>query len=504
MSAELAALPQRTKLRVNWAGAARFTLPGVILVTLIVELLLAERKYALFGGGFGQSQTLDTPLEIGAFLAGLLLCQIVLFLLLYRLMRRLHRKRPDGPLFHFNFIFFVGGGALALLIGKYQALAFFSDAMSFQIVRNLGGGSLADALLYSLSEAGLMLIVGGGALGLLRGRALRLPQALARRAPPLPDHWRLSGRQLALLLAATPLVLFAVNRVDDSRAALSRFNSAIVITTLLEQATDFDRDGYSFFSFPLDGQPFDGSRHPYALDIPGDGIDQDGLRRRFRLFGERARSRRRRHRRPPAQCHPDRARKHPRRRHRAPGRRAAADADARRAGARRQRRPPRLFACRLHHRFAAILFTGKLAPTDDRQSLVRDFLANGYEVGAFSGQAEDFGNTATPRRPAPRRHLRRRHDAEGRALRRLRRAGLGQHRRPDPAARVRPAARPPRGVAAAAFPLFQPAVRAFPLFQSRHGPDPARRADRRAARSAPPIATASRIPIGTPSPITTG
>ena len=40
------------------------------------------------------------------------------------------------------------------------------------------------------------------------------------------------------------------------------------------------------------------------------------------------------------------------------------------------------------------LFTGELAPVDDRQSLVRDFLANGYEVGVFSGQAEDFGGTA--------------------------------------------------------------------------------------------------------------
>jgi hypothetical protein len=394
MSAELAALPQRTKLRVNMAGAARFTLPGVILVTLVVELLLAERKYALFGGGFGQSRPLDTLFETGAFLAGLLLCQVVLFLLLYRLMRRLHRKRPDGPLFHFNFVFFVGGGALAILIGKYQALAFFSDAMSFQIVRNLGGGSLTDALLYSLSEAGLMLIVGGGAL--IFYAAVRFAfRKRWRAAAPLPDHWRLSGRQLALLLGATPLVLFAVDRVDDARAALSRFNSPMVITTLLEQATDFDRDGYSFFSFPLDGQPFDGSRHPYALDIPGDGIDQDGLGGDFAFSGSAPQ--------------PTRAIIAGRRpnvilivlestRADGIGRRVdgrpltpVLDALAARGSAAR-----RAYS---HVGFTTdslqSLFSGKLAPTDDRQSLVRDFLANGYEVGTFSGQAEDFGDTAT-------------------------------------------------------------------------------------------------------------
>ncbi|HVQ10064.1 MAG TPA: sulfatase-like hydrolase/transferase [Allosphingosinicella sp.] len=393
MSAELAALPQRIRLRVNWADAARFTLPGVILITLAAELLLAERKYAIFGGGFGQSRALDTPLETGAFLAGLLLCQTMLFLLLYRLMRRLHRKRPDGPLFHFNFAFFAGGGALALLIGKYQALAFFSDAMSFQIVRNLGGGSLTDALLYSLSEAGLMLIVGGAAL--LFYAAVRFAfRKRWRDAAPLPDHWRLSGRQLALLLGATPLVLFAVNRVDDSRAALSRFNSVVAVSTVLEQATDFDRDGYSFFSFPLDRQPFDGSRHPYALDIPGDGIDQDGLGGDF-VFSQGA---------PPTA------------RAVIAGRRPnvilivleSTRADA--IGRRVDGRPltPVLDALAANGSAARrayshvgfttnslqSLFSGKLAPVDDRQSLVRDFLANGYQVGVFSGQAEDFGDTA--------------------------------------------------------------------------------------------------------------
>ena len=83
MSAELAALPQRFRLRLDLTGAARFTLPGVILVTLIAELLLAERKYAIFGGGFGQSRALDNPLEIGAFCSGFCSARSS-FLLLYR------------------------------------------------------------------------------------------------------------------------------------------------------------------------------------------------------------------------------------------------------------------------------------------------------------------------------------------------------------------------------------------------------------------------------------
>ena len=394
MSAELAALPEKRKLRVNWTAAARLTLPATILVTLIAELLLAERKYAIFGGGFGQPRTLDSLLELAAFAGGLLLCQVVVFLLLYRLLRRLHRKRPDSPLFHFNFLFFVGGGALAALIGKYQALTFFSDAMSFQIIRNLGGGSLTDALLYSLSEAGLMLIGGGFALLFYAGVRF-LFRKRWRETAPLPDYWRPNRRQWLALLLATPFVLFAVNRVDDARAALTRFNSVAAIGFALEQATDFDRDGYSFFSFPLDGQPFDGSRHPYALDIPNDGIDQDGLAGDFTFSGSQAAA--------PTPVIPAGQRPNvilivlESTRADAIGRRVdgrpvtpVLDALAAQGSA-----APRAYS---HVGFTTeslqSLFTGTLAPRDDRQSLVRDFLANGYQVATFSGQAEDFGDTA--------------------------------------------------------------------------------------------------------------
>lgn len=393
MSAELAALPERAPRRLSWTGAARLVLPGVILVTLIAELALAERKYGIFGGGFGQSQALDTPIEIGAFFAGLLLCHSLLFYLLYRLVRRLHRKKGGSPYFPFNFAFLIGGGALALLIAKYQALAFFSDAMSFQIVRNLGGGSLVDALLYSLSEAGLILLTGGGAILVYAGALLFLRKSW-RDTPPLPDRPRLTARPLIALLAATPLVLFAVNRVDDSRAALSRFNSVIAAATLLELATDLDRDGYSFFSFPIDRRPFDATRHPYALDVPGNGVDEDGFGGDFAFAGAA----------PPlpapviAGARPNvilivlestRADAIGRR---VDGRPVTPTLDALAAGG---SVAPRAYS---HVGFTTFslqsLFTGTLAPVDDRQSLVRDFLANGYEVGVFSGQAEDFGDTA--------------------------------------------------------------------------------------------------------------
>ncbi len=380
-------MPRRTTF------PARFTLPAVILVTLIVELALAERKYGLFGGGFGQSRALDAPLEIGAFFAALLACQILLFALLYRLMRRLHGRRGDSALFHFNYAFWIGGGAIGLTIAKYQALAYFSDAMSLQIVRNLGGGSLVDALLYTLSEAGLVAFALLGAVCVYAFGWWALRRRW-RNAPPLPDVFRLGWRRGIGACVAVALLLFAANRVDDARSALSRFNAVQLFATILHEATDFDRDGWSLYSHPIDRQPFDAARHPYALDIPNNGIDEDGLGGDFTFSGGL-----------PAERTPIIA-----------GRKRnvilivleSTRADV--LGKRIDGRPvaPHLEALARAGSFAPAayshvgfttqslqsLFTGELAPADGRHSLVEAFLSNGYQVGILSGQAEDFGDTA--------------------------------------------------------------------------------------------------------------
>jgi glucan phosphoethanolaminetransferase (alkaline phosphatase superfamily) len=395
MPFEIASVPTRPKLRLSRAGAARLLLPATILVTLLFELVLAERKYALFGGGFGQSRTLDTPVELLAFVLPLLACQGLLFYLLYRLLRRLHGRKAASWLFPFNFACFVGLGALGALVAKYEALAYFSDAMSFGIVRNLGGGSLAEALLYSLSEAGLILIGLGGGLLFYLAAWLYLRRRW-RNAPPLSDRAKLSRRQLALAVAATSLLLFAANRVGDARSALSRFTSVGLLSSALHLATDFDLDGWSFFSWPVDRRPFDGSHYPYALDVPNNGIDEDGFGGDLAFSG-------------PAEPAPT-----------APvaiaGRKrhvilivlesTRADALGRRIGGRPVAPVMESLAARgsfareaySHVGFTTFslksLFSGRLAPADDRQSLFRDFGANGYEVGVFSGQAEDFGDVA--------------------------------------------------------------------------------------------------------------
>lgn len=394
MQVEIAAVSEKQpRARRAVEAVALLSLPAVVFVTLAFELALAERKFAIFGGGFGQSRTIDTAPESGAFFVALLSCHALLFYGLYRLFRRLYGRRAGGILFHVDFAYVATVGATALLVAKYQALSYFSDALSFQVVRNLGGGSLVQALLYSASEAGLVLLTIGGAIAayvLLRLSVGRRWRDLA----PLPDRTRLGRRQLLAALAAVPLLLLAVNRMEDVRSGLSRFNSVYLLSSVLNEATDFDRDGYGFYSSPADTHPFDGSRHPYALDVPNNGIDEDGYAGDL-VLGDAAL--------PPPAIRIAGERPHvvlvvlESTRGDALGRRISGIpvAPHLEALAANGTSVPAAYS---HVGFTRdsiqTLFNGRLAPSGPRGSLFEEFRSNGYRTSVFSGQAEDFGGIA--------------------------------------------------------------------------------------------------------------
>lgn len=396
--------PTPTRVRqVSRVSAAVLVLVAVICLTLAVELAFAERKFALFGGGFGASRTLDRPVEIAGFLLGVVAAQTLLALAFYRILRRLHRHWADSRLFLINFFCIASGAGLALLLAKYQALSYFSDAISLQIVRNLGGGSLSQALLYGLQEASL--IIGGIALAVLGYVSLLwLLRRYWRDAVAVEDQLRLSGGQWLAAIAGLAALLFSLSQMEDVRHGFLRINATFAAKSLFGAATDFDRDGYSFFSSPVDGAPFDGARHPYALDIPGNGVDEDGFGGDFPVLAARE-----------PEPSPVIAGAKPHVvlivlesvRGDVLGKRIAGRSVApllERMATEGSSAP----AAYSHVGFTTFslhsLFTGLHAPHDDRQSLFRDFEANGYDLGVFSGQPEDFGDTAAMLRLRRARH----------------------------------------------------------------------------------------------------
>ena len=107
------------------------------VVTLAFEAALVERKSAIFGGGFGQSKTVDQAGEWLVFVPALLVAHAALILAVYLVLRALHGRRRGSALFFLNFLFLTVGVGSALLVAKFEALAYFSDAQLRTVARAL-------------------------------------------------------------------------------------------------------------------------------------------------------------------------------------------------------------------------------------------------------------------------------------------------------------------------------------------------------------------------------
>ncbi len=265
--------PQRA-VAPAWRGAGFAVL---VAVPALLELVLANRKFGVFTGGFGASRTLDTSIEWAAFAPLLLLGNLLFAAAIAWIVVRLHRRRWNGRLLVFNLGLLVPGILVALIVARYEVLRYLSDAMSFRVMRDLGGGSMTDALLYVLAGQGLAIALAAAAIGFA---ALAMRWAARRDAPASRRLYRVSRRWriafAAGLVALVPLMAIA-DRVGDTRFVAERFVTLAAVRGVLDLATDFDRDGYGVFGLTRDPAPFDATRYPFALDVPNNGRDEDGI-----------------------------------------------------------------------------------------------------------------------------------------------------------------------------------------------------------------------------------
>ena len=200
------------------------------------------------------------------------------------------------------------------------------------------------------------------------------------------------GKPILALAILLPVLMFFANGIPDARYALTRFTAYGLLNGALEAASDVDRDGYGWYSAQIDRHPFDSAQHPLALDVPGNGIDEDGFGGDLVFTG------------------PDPIGLTPvlpeRKKHlvvivlestradvlgkRINGRLVAPNLEAlARAGS----AFPQGYS---HVGFTTAslksLFSGQLDPRVGDPSLFTDLKANGYRIGVFSGQPESFGD----------------------------------------------------------------------------------------------------------------
>ncbi len=356
----------------------------------LIELLLADRKYGLFSGGFGQSQAVDEVAErfifFAAYLSSLSFALISAFWIILRISRAKTSWVPG-----FNLVLFAGGVFISLLALQYQLHSYFSDAVSFQLMANLGGGSLLDAIMFAANEVavGLAALVVAVLSGWIIFRFLRkhYPPSLGGAMPPY-----LGRSAIGFFILCLFFLVQIPGWSADSYNGLNRTLAWKSLSSAANKLTDFDGDGYGMVARMADDAPFDSSRHPLALDIPGNGIDEDGFGGDLALIPLPTA--------PPSQVitgdKPNliiivmESVRYDVLGKRVNGQVVAPNLEA--IAAEGSSTVPAFSHIGFTTASLKSLFTGDFRPGNESPSLFRDLKQSGYQIGVFSGQPEDFGD----------------------------------------------------------------------------------------------------------------
>jgi hypothetical protein len=271
-AAASSAEPRRTA-----TGAIVFCL-GVPLI--LYHFIMIERKYSFLAerGPFLLSEHLNL-LEKGIYI---LVFPLGIFLLLATASAGLERLgRPLAKKFSWTLAAVPAFCYFALVTSQYQVLQYARDMVTLTVFRSLGGGSLGQALAYVKEEALGLLPPALAALLACAVAGWFLFHANWQLRFFAADGWLASLFRFRVLLAANILMCIVMPALAVISPPLRKALSFTVVEELYivpaDYLTDFDRDGYSLVSQPPDFAPFDRSRHPYALEIPGNGIDEDGI-----------------------------------------------------------------------------------------------------------------------------------------------------------------------------------------------------------------------------------
>jgi hypothetical protein len=256
---------------------AKGLLAAALLVVGAADAAVIALTTGFFGGGYN-SPILRGAGRIGAFVVGgavldafLVVGVFSVALLIGRALRFPSTARVTFAAFLSVFV------PIASDVVTHRLHRVFGQILGLDALIHLAGGRFGNAALEALSEAPwLAAMLSVGLVG--AGAAIRLSRRIEGAAwGTPPSRAVLSTLLITSCLAGVAILAFTARRDPVLTYGFRHKPSAQVLGYLARLATDVDRDGFGLVSGPRDAAPFDARRHPFAIELPGNGIDENGI-----------------------------------------------------------------------------------------------------------------------------------------------------------------------------------------------------------------------------------
>lgn len=262
----------------TWRGEVFVLALLCALPATIVDAYLVDRKIGIFSGGYLAEYQI-TGFRFLLFLAISILSDVAVLAPIIAMVLWVARWYWMHAIAR---AFLAVSVALAVVatadVAVYELQRYVGDLINVGVMVDLVGGDIREILHFSVNPA--LHWLGALSVGgiLVFGASLVLDRWFPSTMRQDPGARRRTfGALLGVLLCT--LTAGAILRLQDAAfdRALRFKPSGRVLGSITQWLTDVDRDGYGLLSAPPDPAPFDAAIHPYAIEIPGNGIDENGV-----------------------------------------------------------------------------------------------------------------------------------------------------------------------------------------------------------------------------------
>lgn len=252
------------------------TVVGAAVVTAVDAILLALRRDFFTGGFLAVDSAATWPLRL-AFACGSLAMDATCVGFGVLLATWAASRLRWGRAARTGLAFLLGTAPLVVAsLVQYELLARLGDAFDLGLMFDLVGRKPVEFVAVASAQmlgVVLALVVGAGTAAVLLGLVNRRFPAGAIGSPRVRT-WGWWAAGFLVVIALTTSMRLYDDALDNG---LRRKPAGQVLGAVVTSTTDVDRDGYGLLSRPSDPAPFDARVYPYAVDIPGNGVDEDGV-----------------------------------------------------------------------------------------------------------------------------------------------------------------------------------------------------------------------------------